>query len=65
MFQGYTFAPQSAVHIARAIAAWGLLELKEGWRSWFRSANVKIQIPEPVPLSNPAQPAVCEVKAAP
>ena len=36
MFKGYTFTPGSAMPIVKAIAAWGMLELKEGWRSWFR-----------------------------
>jgi hypothetical protein len=35
LFGGYTFAPASAVHLVKAFAAWGWLELKEGWRSWF------------------------------
>jgi len=35
LFQGYTFAGSSAVPLLRAMAGWGWLELKEGWRSWF------------------------------
>jgi hypothetical protein len=35
LFQGYTFAPTSAVPLAKAIAGWAFLEIKEGWRSWF------------------------------
>jgi flavin-dependent dehydrogenase len=37
MFGGYTFSPKSSIHIFKALAAWGLLELTEGWRSWFQS----------------------------
>jgi flavin-dependent dehydrogenase len=35
MFQGYTFAPTNAVPLAKAIAGWAVLEVTEGWRSWF------------------------------
>jgi hypothetical protein len=35
LFQGYTFAPTSAVPLAKAISGWAFLEIKEGWRSWF------------------------------
>ena len=38
MFKGYTFAPSSVVPILQALAQWGLLELTEGWRSWWRPA---------------------------
>jgi flavin-dependent dehydrogenase len=37
MFKGYTFAPASGVPILKAAAAWALLELREGWRTWFQS----------------------------
>ncbi|MDB6017524.1 MAG: electron transfer flavoprotein [Pedosphaera sp.] len=36
MFKGYNFAPSSAWPIAKAIAEWFWIELREGWRSWFR-----------------------------
>ncbi len=42
MFGGYTFKATSVIPIAKAIANWGLLELTEGWRSWFKKH------PEPV-----------------
>ena len=35
MFKGYTFAPSSSWPIVKAIASWAMLELKEGWRTWF------------------------------
>ena len=41
MFGGYTFAPASAKHIVKAIAAWAWLELTEGWKSWFRRAPIR------------------------
>ena len=39
LFQGYTFAPTSAFPLVKATAAWAWLELKEGWRSWFRKPS--------------------------
>ena len=36
MFGGYTFARSNVVPIFKALAGWALLELTEGWRSWFR-----------------------------
>jgi hypothetical protein len=36
MFGGYTFAPGSAKHVVKAVAAWAWLEATEGWKSWFR-----------------------------
>lgn len=35
LFGGYTFAPNSAFPIAKAMVWWALLEMTEGWRSWF------------------------------
>jgi len=34
MFPGYTFSPLSMLSILRGIFSWGLLELREGWKSW-------------------------------
>ena len=52
LLQGYTFSPTSAFPIARAIAGWACLELKEGWRSWLapkqspkRPAKVSATLP--------------------
>ncbi len=65
MFQGYTFAPASSVHIAKGVAAWAWLELKEGWRSWFAAESSKLQIPNskhiPSTKSQTPQPAACEI----
>jgi hypothetical protein len=38
LFGGYTFALSSAAPIAKALASWAMLELTEGWRTWFRAA---------------------------
>src|SRR5436190_1349895 len=38
MFGGYTFAPGSAWPIVKALLSWAALELREGWRTWFRAA---------------------------
>jgi flavin-dependent dehydrogenase len=35
MFRGYTLSTTSAVPVAKSIAGWMLLEMREGWRSWF------------------------------
>jgi flavin-dependent dehydrogenase len=35
LFPGYTFAPGSALPIAKALLAWARVELREGWRTWF------------------------------
>jgi flavin-dependent dehydrogenase len=37
LFPGFSFALPTQVRIVRALALWGLLELKEGWRTWFRT----------------------------
>ncbi|MDB6112170.1 MAG: electron transfer flavoprotein [Pedosphaera sp.] len=42
LFQGYTFAPSSALPILKAIVSWGLLELSEGWRSWFQKEKKSV-----------------------
>jgi flavin-dependent dehydrogenase len=39
LFGGYTFAPSSSIAILKALMGWVWLELKEGWRSWFRTAS--------------------------
>jgi flavin-dependent dehydrogenase len=52
LFQGYTFTPGSALPILKAAATWGLLELSEGWRSWFYRrpvGDLKNSTPETAP----------------
>jgi flavin-dependent dehydrogenase len=56
MFGGYTFAPSSSIPIIKAIGCWMWIELKEGWRSWFRRR------PQPILVS--PQPAPAPMKAA-
>ena len=54
LFGGYTFAPSSAWPLVHAIGGWLLLELSEGWRSWF----VPGQKPAAAePLHSVSQPA--------
>lgn len=36
LIRGYTFSPVSCWFVAKAIGHWALLELTEGWRSWFQ-----------------------------
>ena len=57
MFQGYTFAPSSSMPIVKANVAWGLLELKEGWRSWFLKPEATVAMS--------AAPAKAAMKASP
>lgn len=40
---GYTFSPRTVSPILQALVRWTLLELREGWRSWF------ISQPQPAP----------------
>ncbi len=40
MFPGFTFSPVSVWPILKALAGWGWLELKEGWRTWLPSRPV-------------------------
>jgi hypothetical protein len=53
LFQGYTFARTSTLPIAKAIVSWALLEVREGWRSWFRPAASSS--PQEVPLTAATQ----------
>jgi hypothetical protein len=36
LIPGYTFSPVGSWFIAKAISRWAMLELTEGWRSWFQ-----------------------------
>ena len=53
MFKGYTFTPGSTMPIFKAALSWGLLELKEGWRTWFTSEK-----PEPIMEPMPSKVAM-------
>ncbi|HZR16901.1 MAG TPA: tryptophan 7-halogenase [Verrucomicrobiae bacterium] len=57
MFGGYTFAAGSATPILKSISAWGWLELKEGWRSWFSKRGSRQVTVEPKLRPVPAGPA--------
>ena len=41
MFPGFTFSRSSSFPIIKALCSWALLELKEGWRTWFVSSKSK------------------------
>ncbi|HZQ47964.1 MAG TPA: NAD(P)/FAD-dependent oxidoreductase [Verrucomicrobiae bacterium] len=45
LIKGFTFAPSSALPIVKALAGWAFLEVKEGWRSWFRKAESAAPMP--------------------
>ena len=55
MFNSYTLDWKLPVRLLFAFASWGSLELREGWRTWFRvPADVHPQpIPEPKTAMNP------------
>ena len=36
LFPGFSFSPTTQLRIVRAIASWAILELTEGWRTWFK-----------------------------
>lgn len=50
MFGGYTFAPNSARHIVKALVWWLRIELTDGWRTWFRPAKPSMES-SPAPLA--------------
>src|SRR6185369_1055647 len=54
MFGGYTFAPSSGRPVLRALLSWGLLELREGWRSWFRKSAASEAAPVEAVKMKPA-----------
>jgi hypothetical protein len=37
LIPGFTFSGKSAIPIMRAMIGWSILEITEGWRSWFQS----------------------------
>ena len=46
LFGGFTFARSSITPVLKALAFWGLLEIREGWRTWFNR-------PEETPTARP------------
>jgi hypothetical protein len=40
-FGGYTFGIGGAGHVVGALVGWLVLELREGWRTWFRAEPVQ------------------------
>jgi flavin-dependent dehydrogenase len=71
LFPGFSFALPTQLRIVRALAQWGILEIAEGWRTWFkteeRGATLRFETaksspnpnltPAPNPRSSTAQPA--------
>jgi flavin-dependent dehydrogenase len=51
LFGGYTFAGKSSFPILQALAGWALLEVSEGWRTWFgfqiKSGPGEVQAKQP------------------
>lgn len=54
LFQSFSISPKDLPRILGAAAEWLLLEVKEGWRSWFRPSRN----PEPVIARPPAREPV-------
>jgi hypothetical protein len=48
LFQSFSISPKDLPRVAAAAGQWLLLELREGWRSWFGGAA------QPEPLAQPA-----------
>jgi hypothetical protein len=38
LFQSFSISPKDLPRILFAAAQWALLELREGWRSWFQNS---------------------------
>jgi len=65
LFQGYTFAPGSALPIVKATASWAKLELTEGWRSWsFGKHSSRGEVSKGEPFEVDARPTVRESTAS-
>jgi len=58
MFGGYTFEGKSSVPVLKALLSWGMLELTEGWRTWFGSRAK--QQDEAMPTARESKPALVE-----
>ena len=43
LFDSFTFSALSARLVFVSLLRWGLLELTEGWRTWFRSPRLKVR----------------------
>jgi len=50
LFPGYTFAPSNARHLLKGLFGWAIVELLEGWRSWFQSNTPKTTIKDPMAM---------------
>ncbi|EDY21682.1 FAD dependent oxidoreductase [Chthoniobacter flavus Ellin428] len=60
LFQSFSISPRDLPRIAATVAQWLLLELTEGWRSWF-GGNRTTKMNEPVPNTGSTRPV--EAKA--
>ena len=58
MAPGFSFDSNTLLPILKGLAGWGILELREGWRSWFRRAARTEAPRKPAPaLAAPGTPA--------
>jgi flavin-dependent dehydrogenase len=60
MFGGYTFEGKSSVPVLKALVSWGLLELREGWRTWFAHRPVAEEKTTAAAETKEAKPALVE-----
>jgi flavin-dependent dehydrogenase len=59
LFQSFSISPMDLPRVGVAVAQWWLLELREGWRSWFGRPPAA----EPFPRSTPAATETAKVVA--
>lgn len=57
MFKGYTFSADGTSFIFKAMIGWLLLELREGWRTWFQPKPKAESPSRPMPEEAVAGPA--------
>jgi hypothetical protein len=58
LFQSFSISPRDLPRIAGAAAQWILLELREGWRTWFAARSSSEDILDPTPSAKSKESAV-------
>jgi flavin-dependent dehydrogenase len=52
MLNGFTFSADNVRAIAATLFRWGVLELREGWRTWFRDPVEPVAAPQSAPVAD-------------